>query len=76
MERDYSNIAMKGRHSISTADVIVDAKTGIILRPVSQLEETSGLKEIVNLTYTLSLQYECLWILLYSTPMDRSVLKI
>ena len=64
---------MRGKHSISTADVIVDAKTGIILRPVSQLEETSGLKDIVNLTYTLSTQYEFLWIILYSTPMDRLV---
>ena len=67
---------MKGRHSISTADVIVDAKTGIILRPVGQLEEASGLKEIVNITYTLSVQYEFFWIVLYSTPMDRSVCKI
>lgn len=73
LEREYSSITVRGKHSISTADVIVDAKTGIVLRPVSQLEETSGLKDIVNLTYTLSAQYEFLWIILYSTPMDRLV---
>ena len=58
---------------MATADVIVDTKTGIILRPVSQLEETSGLKDIVNLTYTLSTQYELLWIILYSTSTERLI---
>ena len=59
---------------MATADVIVDARTGIILRPVNQLEDTMGLKNIVNLTYSLSMQYELLWIILYSTPTDRLVL--
>lgn len=71
LEREYSAISLRGKLSIATADVIVDARTGIILRPVSQLEETSGLKDIVNLTYSLSAQYELLWIILYSIPTDR-----
>lgn len=74
LEREYSTVTVKGKHSIATADVIVDARTGIILRPVSQLEDTLGLKNIVNLTYSLSTQYELLWIILYSTPTDRLVL--
>ena len=74
LEREYSAIALKGKHSVATADVIVDARTGIILRPVNQLEDTMGLKNIVNLTYSLSTQYELLWIILYSTPTDRLVL--
>ena len=71
LEREYSAVPLRGKHSTASADVIVDTKTGIILRPVSQLQETSGLKDIVNLTYTLSTQYELLWIILYSTSIDR-----
>jgi len=73
LERGYNSIPLKGKHNMATADVIVDTKTGIILRPVSQLEETSGLKDIVNLTYTLSTQYELLWIILYSTSTERLI---
>ena len=75
LERDYGKITLRGQHSIATADVIIDAKTGIILRPINQLEEISGLKDIINLTYALSMQYDLLWIILYSTPLDRLVLN-
>ena len=73
LEREYSSIVPSTRNkcSIATADVIVDARTGILLRHISQLEEPSGLKEIVNLIHTLCKQYELLWIILYSTSDER-----
>jgi len=73
LERDYSTIALfptKGKCSLATADVIVDTRTGILIRHISQLEESSGLKEMVNLIYSLCKQYELLWILLYCTTDD------
>ncbi|XP_065905236.1 uncharacterized protein [Dysidea avara] len=72
LERQYSIIIppMKSRCCIATADVIIDTRSGILLRHISELEESSGLKEIVNLIYILCKQYELLWIILYCTSDD------
>eukprot|EP00731_Ephydatia_muelleri_P023694 Em0015g1277a len=47
------------------ADIIVDERTGILLRPLPLLSTDLGLRMMVNATTSLSLQYTVLWVILY-----------
>ena len=79
LERDYTCIAASGNDSkgegltrvLHYADVILDEHCGILLHPLDQLTSPEGFKMVTTRVTTLSLQYERLWILLYTSESGR-----
>lgn len=79
LERDYTCIAASSNDSkeegltrvLHYADVILDERCGILLHPLDQLTSPEGFKMVTTRVTTLSLQYERLWILLYTSESGR-----